>query len=323
MLAGQYDARTDQIDPAGLIRHAGGDFVRDRWTGIDRRRQTVTLSSGGTLEYDLLSLNVGSQVNARHLPGAETHAWPVKPIRNLWRVREELEQRFEQSSEGPVRVVVVGGGPTGCEVAACANALARRSGATVQVTLVSRNDRLLAELPSAASRKLTKALSRRGVDIVLSEPVSNIEEDAVVITHSRRLHADIVVLATGLEPPSFLHGLGLPLDPDGGLRVGSTLQSVADDRIFATGDCAGLDGHRLPKLGVFGVRQAPILLHNLAALLQGRPLKQYRPQKRCLMILNLGCGRALAVYGNLHWLGRLSFWVKDRIDRRFLAGYRH
>ena len=106
-----------------------------------------------------------------------------------------------------------------------------------------------------------------------------------------------------------------------GLRVRATLQSVANERVFAAGDCASLEGHRLPKLGVFGVRQGPVALHNLGALLQGAELRPYRPQRRYLMILNLGCGRALAIYGRAHWLGRLSFCVKDRIDRRFLRRY--
>lgn len=323
MLAGQYDARTDQIDPAGVVQRAGGDFLRDRLIGIDRRRRTVALGSGGTLEYDVLSLNVGSQVNIRDLNGAEAHAWTVKPICNLWRLREALEQRFEKSPDRPTRMVVVGGGPTGCEVAACADALARRRGATVEMTLVARNDRLLAGLASAISRKLTLVLHRRGVDFVTFQHVETIEQDAVVMADGRRLRADVVVLATGLEPPSWLEDLGLPVQAAEGLRVQPTLQSIGDARIFATGDCASLEGHRLPKLGVFGVRQAPILLHNLAAFLRGRPLKRYHPQSRYLMILNLGCGRALAVYGNHHWLGRLSFWIKDRIDRRFLARYRH
>ena len=102
----------------------------------------------------------------------------------------------------------------------------------------------------------------------------------------------------------------------------ATLQSIADERIFAAGDCIRLEGHRLPKLGVFGVRQAPVLLHNLRAFLQGRPLQTFRPQPRCLAILNLGDGRGLALWGPLHWQGQLSLRLKDAIDRRFLARYR-
>lgn len=320
MLAGQYDAHTDQVDPASLVARGGGELIRDRLARVDVARRMVILASGNTLKYDLLSLNVGSEVHTRGIACAEQDATGVKPISNLWRLRKELERRFRPPVSQPVRVVVVGGGPTGCEVAACIDSLARRRGAGVQLTLVSRADRLLAGLPGGASRRMAGALERRGIALVPSTSVQEIDDGAVVASDGRRLHADLVVLATGLAAHSTVRQLDLPTDAEG-LCVRATLQSTADERVFATGDCASLEGHRLPKLGVFGVRQAPVLLHNLSALLHGDDLRPYRPQRRYLMILNLGCGRALAVYGPAHWLGRLSFWFKDRIDRRFLRRY--
>lgn len=322
MLAGQYDAREDQVDPEQLVRREGGHFVRDRMTGLDARERTVALASGDTLEYDALSLNVGSKVDTACIPGADDHAWTVKPISNLWRLRQALGDRFRSPSSEPLRVLVVGGGPTGCEVAACMDSLASRHGAATEVSLVTRGDRLLSGYSPAASQALTSFLRHRGIHIVCPWPVRQIEEGTVVGEDGQRIHADIIVVATGLVAPPLLECLGLPLDEREGLRVRDTLQSTGDDDVFAAGDCASLEGHRLPKLGVFGVRQAPILLHNIAALLQGRPLKAYRPQKRYLMILNLGCGSGLAIYGRLHWLGRLSYRVKDHIDRRFLDRYR-
>ena len=322
MLAGQYDAQADQVDPARLVERGGGEWVRDRLTRIDVERQTAVLASGNALKYDLLSLNIGSEVNARDLPGAERHVWTVKPISNLWRLRQHIEERLEKPRQPPLRVIVVGGGPTGCEVAACIDSLARRRGASLQLTLVARSDRLLPGLPFGAAQRMTNILVHRGIDVLLSWPVEQIEEDAVIGADDRRLPVDVAVVATGLTAPTLLQRLELPLDGGDGVRVRPTLQSVADDRIFAAGDCASLEGHRLPKLGVFGVRQAPVLLHNLDASLKGRELKPYRPQRRYLMILNLGSGRALAVYDRLYWLGRMSFWIKDRIDRRFLTRYR-
>ena len=320
MLAGQYEAQTDQVDPAALVARGGAELIRDRLTGVDPARRTVTLASGNTLKYDLLSLNVGSEVHPRGIAGARQYATAVKPISNLWRLREELQRRFRHPASQTVRVVVVGGGPTGCEVAACIDSLARRRGAQVELTLVSRGDRLLAGLPAGASRRMTVALARRGIAVVLSTSVQEIEDGAVVGGDGRRWDAELVVLATGLAAHSTVRGMELPASADG-LRVRATLQSVADERVFAAGDCASLEGHRLPKLGVFGVRQGPVVLHNLGALLHGTELRPYHPQRRYLMILNLGRGRALAVYGSAHWLGRLSFWLKDRIDRRFLRQY--
>jgi NADH dehydrogenase FAD-containing subunit len=89
------------------------------------------------------------------------------------------------------------------------------------------------------------------------------------------------------------------------------------------GDCAAMSGPDLPKLGVFGVRQGPVLLDNLLAVLSGKPPRPYEPQRRWLTILNLGDGRGLAVRGRWWWLGRTSLWAKDRIDRRFLRRYRN
>jgi len=191
----------------------------------------------------------------------------------------------------------------------------------VRVTLVTGGDRLLPLQPRAASRRLAALLRRRGVDLALSRRAERVER-GVVIADGRVFEADLAVVATGLRPPRWLGALGLPLDEEGGLRVDATLQSIADERIFGAGDCIRLEGRRLPKLGVYGVRQAPVLLHNLWALLQGRPLQRFRPQQRCLMILNLGDGRGLALWGPLHWQGRLSLRLKDAIDRRFLAKYR-
>ncbi len=85
---------------------------------------------------------------------------------------------------------------------------------------------------------------------------------------------------------------------------------------------ATLEGIDLPKLGVFGVRQAPYIHANLLACLDGTRLATYIPQKRQLAILNLGDGTALATWGRLWWEGRSGMWLKDRIDRHFLAAYR-
>lgn len=85
------------------------------------------------------------------------------------------------------------------------------------------------------------------------------------------------VAATGLRAPQMLENFGAPLGPDGAVRVKPTLRSAGDDRIVAVGDCASLEGRDLPKLGVFGVRQAPVLRNNIEAILQGHQTQCYRP----------------------------------------------
>jgi hypothetical protein len=75
-------------------------------------------------------------------------------------------------------------------------------------------------------------------------------------------------------------------------------------------------------LGVFGVRGAPVLRHNLMAAAAGTSCREFRPQRVWLSILNLGNGEGLLSWGPLWWQGRVSMWLKDRLDRRFMEKYR-
>jgi hypothetical protein len=77
----------------------------------------------------------------------------------------------------------------------------------------------------------------------------------------------------------------------------------------------------LAKVGVYAVREVPVLYHNLLAALQGRRLWRFRPPRRFLLILNLGDGTGLLTWGPFSWHSRLAFWLKDRIDRAFLRAY--
>jgi NADH dehydrogenase FAD-containing subunit len=133
---------------------------------------------------------------------------------------------------------------------------------------------------------------------------------------------NVPVLATGISPPGVFRASSLTTGQDGGLWVDQNLRSVNHRCLFGGGVCISYRGEALPKLGVFAVRQGPVLFHNLQAALEGEPLKPYKPQKRFLYILNLGDGTGLAVYGSLVWRGRLSFMLKHRIDEKFVSRYR-
>lgn len=100
------------------------------------------------------------------------------------------------------------------------------------------------------------------------------------------------------------------------------LRCVGDERLFGGGDCVAYQGGHLPKLGVFAVRQGPVIYRNLQAALNGGRLSRYRPQRRFLYVLNLGDGTGLAVYGSLAWGGRLAWRLKHRLDKSFVDRHR-
>jgi NADH dehydrogenase FAD-containing subunit len=320
MLAGQYPPALDVVDVGALAARAGACFVRDRAAAVASSARRVTLASGEALEYDLLSLDLGSEVPDEAIPGAAAHGLPVKPLSNLARLRDDLEGRWRRG-ERP-GVVVVGGGNSGCEVAAAVAQLATRCGGAAGITVLADTARALPTIPAPAARRTVRALRRRGIDIRTGDRVAAVKPGQVCTAGGAEVPFDVLVLATGLVPPPLLRRSGLPVDRAGALCTDSTLRALGDSAVFGAGDCIAFEGRTLPRIGVHAVRQAPVLLHNLAAALDGRDLRRYRPQRRALLILNLGDGTGLATWGPFVWRGRAAFWLKDRIDRRWLDSIR-
>lgn len=322
MLGGRYEAAEDQLDPKLVIEAAGGEFYRGRVTAVEPEKGRVKLADGNEMIYDYLSINVGSRVKSENIrTGAEdASVWPVKPIANLQKFRAFLESRFRMG-EKP-RLAVVGGGSAGVEMAANLKALGRRFGINIPVALIAKSERVLPAATPGASRSLRRNLIRNGINLHCKTKILEREGKSLIADGGNRIEADYVVLATGLQAQSLVHSCNLPTGTEGGLLVDSKLQSVGDNRIFAGGDCAEMEGDSLPNIGVFGVRQAAYIHTNLLASLENRQLAEYKPQKKYLAILNLGDKTGFATWGKLWWKGRLSMKLKDFIDQRFLNSYR-
>lgn len=323
MLSGMYSAADDQIDPKALVEAGGAEFIRDRVIEVDGGAQFVRLHGGGSLKFDYLSINVGSEVNLDAISGlrGDTRVWPVKPVSNLWYLRQHMEARLSRGEH--LTIGVIGGGATGCEVAANLAALCSQYQTETKISLFVRGNRLVKQASAGVARCLQNNLLRRGIAVHFQTDIVRREGDMLIAVDKRKFTSEIVVLASGLQANSLVHSLDLPADKNGGLYINAALHSVENPRVFAAGDCAFMQGLNLPKLGVFGVRQAEFILANLIASIRQQPMQQYQPQKRYLAILNLGDGTALASWGPFWWHGRFSLWLKDFIDRRFMRRFRN
>jgi NADH dehydrogenase FAD-containing subunit len=189
------------------------------------------------------------------------------------------------------------------------------------LTLIGGASCLVPQFPVAAGAWLAANLRRRGAEVRLGARVVAVEPAAVELADGERLDADVTVLATGLRPPALLAEAGLPCDAAGAMIVDRSLRCPAYPEIFGAGDCIAFAARALPRAGVYAVRQAPVLLQNLVAALAGAPLADFEPQRRYLLVLNLGDGTGLAVRGRRWWYGRGALRVKDWIDRRWMRGY--
>jgi len=286
---------------------------------IEFKERIVRLADGVPVRFDLLSLNVGSVVadpsSLAALPGVVT----VKPLSRLASLRRHLETATSAGTASPT-VVVAGSGPSAFEVAAAIMGLCERRGIAPLITMVgsiSNAD----WAPRAALRAVIRRLASRGVQFHEGRVTGRTVASCHLAT-GEQLPCDILVMATGLRGGALAAKCGLPADESGRLRVTNQLCSVAAANIFATGDCSVIVGDERPALGVFGVRAGPVLLHNLCAAARGEALLPYRPQSRWLSVLDLGDRTALALYGDVWWLGRLPLWLKRWLDRSFLKRHR-
>jgi selenide,water dikinase len=322
LVAGHYAHAAVHIDLARVARFAGARFLQTLATGVDPRRRIATLADGATLEFDLVSLDVGSAPASAGVPGAADHAVGLKPVDRFlaawdgWRA---------QARNGALRrLLVVGGGAAGVEiVCAMHHRLARETGRpdAVACALATDVDRLLPMHPPRVQALLARILGERGIALHLATPAARIEPGAMITATGERIPADAIAWATGAAAPAWLRGLGVALDAGGFVAVNESLQSISDERVFAAGDCATVIGHPRPRAGVFAVRQGPPLAANLRAALAGRPLARYVPQERALALISTGDRYAVAARGGWAAEGRWVWRWKDWIDRRFVRRY--
>ena len=321
LLGGSYRPKDTYVHVARMVQERGGAFAQDLAVRIDTVNRRLQLASGAELDYDVLSCNVGSEV-----PGgseASDGAFlfgpklvPVKPIVNLARVRENL---LALTSKEPMRLAVVGGGAAGCEVAGNLRRLLNEIPRQGQIDLFT-GGKLLNRFSPKVERAVRQNFSKRSIS-VRTEKVIGGADGVLRLSDQSEQHYDLTVLSTGVQPPALFAASGLTLGADGGMAVNRYLQSLDAPEIFGGGDCICFAHNPLPKVGVHAVRQNPILLHNLMAALEGQPLKAYRPQKQCLLALNLGDGSGVLQWRRWVVSGRLAFRFKDWLDRSFMRRF--
>ncbi len=321
-IAGHYTFDECHVDLDRLAAFAGARFCKARVVGIEPERRIVRLDAGPDLAFDIGSIDTGS---TPRLPIAASEAGasviPVKPLARFVAGLAALEARV---AAGEVRrIVMVGGGAAGVEVLL---ALQYRledqgHGQGLAYALVTDLPTILAGQNARARALLERVLATRQIALHTCFDVVSFGDRAIESRDGRVLPADVTILATGAAAPEWPRASGLACDADGFVRVDDSLASASHPNVFAAGDIASMVGRRVPKAGVYAVRQGPVLAANLRHALRGEPLERYEPQPDALALIATGGRHAVAARGRWAWGGRWLWRVKDGIDRRFMARY--
>jgi len=322
LIAGHYNFQACRVDLARLTQHCGVRFVQRRSCSIDTARRQVALDDGTKLDYDLVSIDVGSTPPIAGIHGAAEHAIAAKPFTTFAQRWDRLVASAETG--GLRKVVVIGGGAAGLELALAMQHRLAHAGARhpIEYAVVTDAHCVLPDHNAGTRAALERLLAERGVAVHLNSRVARVDRDAVVLADARRLESDATIWATGAGAPSWFADTGLALDARGFVRVDDCLSSVSHREVFAAGDCATIDGHDYPKSGVYAVRQGPVLAENLRRALAGERLSTYRPQQRALALISTGNRYAVASYGRVALEGAWVWHWKDYVDRKFMRRYR-
>lgn len=317
LLSGVYRPEEVRFHVQKMVEDRGGVFVGDTVVRVDPKRRALFLNSGKQVDYDVASFNVGSHVPARSAPVSDSNVYTAKPVQNLSKARQAI---LESGKGEKLRLVVVGGGPSALEISGNLWRLVHDNGITAKISLLAGRE-LLSPFPQKLRRLAMDSFTQRGIEVIEGVRVGRIGSGNAFLEDGRGYPFDFLFLAWGIRPPTLFEESGLAVGKDGGLLVNNYLQSVASPEIFGGGDCISLQGRHLDKVGVYAVRQNPILYHNLLAALDGGKMKRFETSEVYLLLFSLGDGKAIFLRKGWIWYGRFNFLLKDYIDRRFMRKF--
>ncbi|MBT5356945.1 MAG: selenide, water dikinase SelD [Rhodospirillaceae bacterium] len=325
-IADHYSEAEAHIDLRPLAAFANARVIHAAATGLDLAQNFVQVAGRPPVAFDLISIDTGSTPSTAHIEGAE-HGLPVKPIDRFLDAYHRLTDEI-RGHDGPFHITVAGGGAGGVELSlalshrlrVAAPGLNKRPD-DMHFAIVEAADTLLPGYNAAARRKLARALSDRGIDVRTGARVERVTPDSVTLSNGDSLTSDKTILVTSAGPPLWLADNDIARDERGFIRVDDKLRSPSHAQLFAAGDAASMDGHQLPKAGVYAVRQGPYLADNLRRAALDKPLKAYRPQGQALALITTGDRYAIAARGPFAFEGDWVWRWKDWIDRRWMKKY--
>lgn len=310
-IEGIWSEQDIHINLVKLARFAGARLIHESVKYINTGTKTIYLNNNIKFKYDVLSLNCGASPDLSSIPGADRYALAIKPISMFIDKLPSAE-----AISGPI--CIIGAGAAGAEIAL---AFRHKYGASADIHLIGRSERILPTRSRRASHLLTRALTQNNVKLHLGKAVTRITAQNIQLLGKVKLAYTHLFLVTSARPDDWLSGLPLTKDADGYIQVSNSLQSLSDDHIFAAGDIASILGYPREKAGVFAVRAGPVICHNLRAFIRGEALKSWKPQREYLALIGLGNGRALASWGRFSSAGRFWWTLKSFIDRRFMKKF--
>jgi NADH dehydrogenase len=320
----------------GALRNTNVKFRMGSPISIDHKNKSVKLDSSEVLEFDHLIVALGSVTADFGVPGVSEYGLGMKNVSEAIHIRAEVMRRFEDlcrfEDETRLSIAVVGGGPTGVEMAGALAELKRgplhndmaHAAEHIDIYLIEAGARILPMFSEKLSARATRDLQKLGVHVRTNTAVREIKSRKIVVKEGEPIPAEVTIWAAGVKGEPTASILNLPL---AGSRIasGPTLQVTNYPHIWAIGDISGAqnaEGRFYPMVAPVALQQAKFVAEQIAAITAGKPLKNFKYRDKGSMA-TIGRHKAIVEVGKFKMVGAPAWFAWLFLHLFYLLGGRN
>jgi NADH dehydrogenase len=343
-----YQVATAGLEPEAIaqpvrriVRANNVRFRLARVTGVDVARRRV-LTDDGEIEYDYVVLAAGSVTNYFGLDSAADSSSALRGLDDAEALRSRILKAFEAAANEPdasrrtelMTTVVVGGGPTGIEIAGALSELRKHvlphdfpgiDTSHARVVLLEAAGHLLGGMHRSMQRRALSDLEKMGVDVRLNAKVADADRSGVTLVSGERIPAGTVIWVAGVRAPSLVESMPAAKGSLGRICVTESLHLPDDDRVYVIGDSAHVGGPSSlphPMLAPVAIQQGELAAGNILRHIACMELERFKYRDRGTMV-TIGRSRAVARIYGLRFSGFLAWIIWLTVHLVWLIGFRN
>ena len=320
----------------GALQKTAGRFRMASPISIDHRNKTVKLDSSEVLPFDHLIVAMGSVTADFGTPGVAEHALGMKSIHEALTIRAEVMRRFEDlcrfEDDTRLSIAVVGGGPTGVEMAGALAELVRgplrhdqaHAAKHIDITLIEAGEHILPMFDPSLSIKSVRALEKLDVKVMTNSAVKKVTSDTIYLRDGSSIPAEITIWAAGVKGAPVINDLTLPVVGNR-LEVNTTMQVTNYPYIWAIGDLAGAkgkDGKFLPMVAPVAMQQGRFVAAQIKRVSAAKELKIFSYKDKGSMA-TIGRHKAIVQVNKIKYSGYLAWMTWLFLHLFYLMGGRN
>jgi NADH dehydrogenase len=320
----------------GALRKSGVKFRMGSPLSVDHKNKSVKLDSSEVLEFDHLIVALGSVTADFGVPGVIEHSLGMKSVHEALMIRAEVMRRFEDlcrfEDETKLSIAVVGGGPTGVEMAGALAELKRgplkndmaHAAEHMDIYLIEAGPRILPMFSEGLSARAESDLQKLGVIVRTNTAVREIKSRQIIIREGAPIPAEVTIWAAGVKGEPTAGNLNLPI---AGTRIDTdeNLEVKNYPNIWAIGDIngtKGVDGRFLPMVAPVAMQQGKWVAKQILRKARGEELKTFKYFDKGAMA-TIGRHKAVVQYGGFKMAGALAWFAWLWLHLFYLLGGRN